>query len=458
MVQPASIEGGHFSTIPPPRSPSAPIGQGRLALLLVLYILLLTYTSIVLGPLGWHFVPQDPAVVWQQFLRTSWVEHGSDQRADWMANLTTLVPLGFLTTGLFVSGNTGFRRWVGVAVAALFCAALILALKYAQLFVPPRTVTLNYITAQSIGAAIGIAGFLAYADVGRALLARTGGHDWLLLLMLYSVLILLFFLMPFDFVLSRDDLHDRLQQLPGLLVMMPGQGRGRTIRLLLVLADFAVTVPIGVLLAALLPRPSLVAVATIGAGIIVDVFAMDLFVMSAAPSLAVLYLHIAGIASGVALSRLGRTTDWLRLRRGLVIASPVLALLYLGVLVIANGLLTPHWRDFAHAQAEITPRLLMPLYLFYIVSKAQAAISVVVHAAMYAPVGAIIWMRDRNRRSDARLAAWLAAVLAFTIETLRWLKPDVTPDYNEVFVAAFAAWMAVKGLNMFWRPLVRFPS
>jgi VanZ family protein len=432
-----------------------PLDRWRLARWLVLYIVLLVYSSIVLGPMGWHFVKQNPALVWQHFLRVSWVAHGSDQRADWMANLTTLIPLGFMTSGLFASGASRVGRWAGVALAALFCAALILAVKYAQLYVPPRTVTLNYIAAQGAGAAIGIAGFLFYRRRGAAWLARAGGRDWLLLLWLYGALTLLFFLMPFDFVLSGGDVRERLRELPGLLVLLPGEGRGRAIRALLALADSAITVPIGVLLGVLLARRSLVAVARIGAGVMIGVFALALLVLSAAPSLAVLALHILGVAAGAALTRLTRQMDWMRLRRVLAVLALPLALAYLAVLVLANGLLTPHFRDFAHALAEVDPRLFMPLYAFYIVSKAQAAMSVAVHAAMYVPVGVIIWMRNRNRRHDATLAAMIAAVLALAIETARWLKPGMTPDFNEVFVAAFAAGLAVKGLDVLWRPLAR---
>ena len=42
-----------------------------------------------------------------------------------------------------------------LAVGFLF----VLAIKYAQIFFPPRTVTLNYITAQLIGVVLGVVAF-----------------------------------------------------------------------------------------------------------------------------------------------------------------------------------------------------------------------------------------------------------------------------------------------------------
>lgn len=50
----------------------------------------------MIGPLNSHFVPQDPAAVWDQFLATPFYDNGSDQRPDWIANLLLMVPLGLL--------------------------------------------------------------------------------------------------------------------------------------------------------------------------------------------------------------------------------------------------------------------------------------------------------------------------------------------------------------------------
>src|SRR5579871_3853197 len=125
------------------------------ALCAALYAAFVVYGSLVLGPEGLHFVPRDPAYAWQRFLNTSIIENGSDQRPDWIANLLLLVPLGFLLQGALASGRTTGRRIFGSLIALLLGLTFVLAVKYAQLFFPPRTVTLNYIIAQSIGVVAG---------------------------------------------------------------------------------------------------------------------------------------------------------------------------------------------------------------------------------------------------------------------------------------------------------------
>lgn len=130
------------------------LGPRRCAGWLLLYALIVVYSSLVLGPLGFHFVPRDPAGAWHAFLATRFFDTGSDQRPDWIANLLMMVPFGLLVTGTFGAARGLGARLLGTAFALLVSLVFVLAVKYAQLFFPPRTVSLNYIIAQSIGATL----------------------------------------------------------------------------------------------------------------------------------------------------------------------------------------------------------------------------------------------------------------------------------------------------------------
>jgi VanZ family protein len=101
-------------------------------------------------------VPQDPAAIWHRCLATPFYDNGSDQRPDWIANLLLMVPLGLLCAGTFGAGRSLNARVAGDAFALLTCFGFVLTVKYLQLFLPPRTVSLNYIIAQSIGVAVGV--------------------------------------------------------------------------------------------------------------------------------------------------------------------------------------------------------------------------------------------------------------------------------------------------------------
>ena len=130
--------------------PPAPLRLSHrdFAVLAVLYGLVTVYSSLLLGPDGLHYVPISAAEAWQKFRAVTFVANGSDQRPDWIANLMMTIPLAYFVNGAFRLRGAG-RNLLNAALAAAICVTFVLAVKYAQLFFPPRTVTLNYIAAQS---------------------------------------------------------------------------------------------------------------------------------------------------------------------------------------------------------------------------------------------------------------------------------------------------------------------
>ena len=150
----------------------APSGGWRYAGGTLLYAALVVYSSLVVSPVGLHYVPLDPAVAWQKFLATPLLDNGSDQRPDWNANLLLTIPLGFLLTGSLASARGAARRLFGTIVALLLGLSFVLVVKYAQLFFPQRTVSLNYIIAQSIGVCAGALLFHLARGLAPSLTAR----------------------------------------------------------------------------------------------------------------------------------------------------------------------------------------------------------------------------------------------------------------------------------------------
>jgi VanZ family protein len=176
--------------------PDTSTGTRHFAWLCVLYALLMLYSSTLVGPDGVNFVPLDPAEALHRFLATPFLDTGSDQRADWMGNLLMLVPFGFLVAGAIWPVRPMVKPPAAIG-GLLTCAAVILAIKYLQLFFPPRTVSLNYIVAQSIGAAIGCAAFVLWRERISPSINRHDPVATLVLgLWLYSAALLVFLLMP----------------------------------------------------------------------------------------------------------------------------------------------------------------------------------------------------------------------------------------------------------------------
>jgi hypothetical protein len=90
----------------------------------------------------------------------------------------------------------------------------------------------------------------------------------------------------------------------------------------------------------------------------------------------------------------------------------------------------------------------LPLFDYYIVTKAEAAKNIVGHLALYMPVGAMLWLRYGNG-GEAR-AFVTAATLSFLVELGRYFRPGLQGDVNAVLVAGLAALLAVRLMPPVW--------
>ncbi|HVZ08536.1 VanZ family protein [Rhodopila sp.] len=443
--------------MPEPRQPGIWPANGTALLLSLGLLALLIYSSTLVGPAGINFVPRSPADAWNAFLHMRFVPHGSDQQADWMGNLLALVPYGFLVAATLWPRRIGWLKPFAFVVALAWCVVTVLAVKYLQLFFPPRTVTLNYVLAQSLGCLIGCAGFVLWHEtVGPTLLRRRDPVAALVtLLRLYLIALVVFVLMPLDFALQPADLAAQIARLPETLTAVPGAGRPVAIRVLVIVASVSAFVPVGMLLAFTkvagryrVGRGTVAAV-TRGFCLAVALFILSTLVLSASPAAIAILYRTLGIAIGAAgLSWLVRQ-DLLRVRARAAATVPWLVIPYLLALALANQLVSGAWRSWPDAMAQTNPLGWLPLYDYYIVTKAEAAKNLVGHALMYLPVGLAVWL-CAPRTGRMALAFCLGASLSMLVEVARYLRPGLEGDINAVAVGGLAAALALPLLDLAW--------
>ncbi|MBM3526420.1 MAG: VanZ family protein, partial [Alphaproteobacteria bacterium] len=426
------------ASAPPFGSPvSRPLRWGWLAWA---YAVAIVYVSTILGPAGLNFVPRDPLAAFGDFLSMPYNVHGSDQRQDWMANMLMFAVLGFLlSAALTGTGRTRPGRLLGAFTIAV---GFLLTVKYAQLYFPPRTVSINYVLAQTLGAAIGVSVFaLLRRRVDEALAAIAAGGRRLLIaaLALYSAAFLLFIVFPFDFTLSADDLAERLAVLPSVLMGWPGDDRSLLFRIVLSLASIATAAPLGMLLRLANPRRGGMALLVTAMIAIGAAMAAAMFVISAQPKLATLVLRAIGVAIGLAIARRLERGGIDRLLPYLRASVPVVAIAYLAMLGLTKNVFTTDYDSLAGAIDRFAPNGLLPLWHHYIVSKSQAARSVLVQIVLFAPIGVMTWLIAGRGRGAAWFAGLSALLLAEAIEVARWLQPALQPDFTNGFIAAAAA-------------------
>ncbi|MSP01407.1 MAG: VanZ family protein [Acetobacteraceae bacterium] len=432
------------------------MSASRYAIAAFLYAVTMVYASTLVGPMGPHYIPIDPYEAWSRLIEMPYVSHGSDQRSDWMGNLGMLVPLGFLVAGWF---SPSYRHVViGGIVAFILCLAFILAVKYAQLFFPPRTVNLNYVLAQSLGSALGI---ILRGALRRPLIALGQRVDRIenlrTILWVYTALTIVFFLTPLDFALNTEDLTIQFEKLPATLTAISGAGRPAVVGLVLALASILLMMPVGALLT-FRSRGRVHIGRSVGAATwngfcaMVVVYALTALVISGAASLPGVGFRTIGIALGAwGIHWLVRQNpDHIRYRLGRFVpwAVPV----YLAIVAAVNGLVSVHWIGPSAASADFYRLGLYPLFNYYIVTKPQAAKNIAAHAVMYAPIGVMIWLSARQGGGRAT-AFVLAAILSGLVEAGRFFRPGLVPDINAIPLAGAAAWAATVSMPVLWRML-----
>lgn len=430
--------------------------------LALLYAVVLFYASTVISPSGFTYKPADPWVQLarlRQVIAFGWVQNGSDQRADWTANLTALIPLGLLLAGaLRVARPRLIRLLLGVLALAI-CVTYVLAVKYTQLWFP-RTVTLNYITAQSLGALIGVS-LALFAERPLATVCaaftRTDVAALRILLLLLSLGILAFTLEPFDIALSPGDLASRVPVLRQSLFVLPFEGHSAPMRVLLAVTGGLLAAPFGAFLALSCTKaghtdwPKLIRT---GGVVLLATWSITLLILSATPLLFTLPSRMLGLLAGALGVRMLRAWHLTLLRR--IAGHWAMIPLYLLAACAVKGLFAPGWQSFDAAWASIDGRYFLPLWTHYIVTKADAAKSVAVHAALFAPIGVCLWASappgaiSRGRQLVAVIAAML---IAAGLEFGRWMKPGLAPDINNIAEAALVAWLALMLMPRIWAML-----
>lgn len=191
-----------------------------LALVTGLYLLFVIYGSLV--PLNFVAIPIGEAA--ERFANIRYLDLGIQSRADWVANILLMVPLAFLLAAVLTQTRP-LSAYPGRAIAIwLFCMMLALAIEFTQVFFPGRTVSVNDLIAESLGA---VCGLVLYAGTGPRLVhfasrffdVREQAALVRYLLLVYLALFAMYQLMPLDLTLSPIELYKKWRE--DRIVLLP---------------------------------------------------------------------------------------------------------------------------------------------------------------------------------------------------------------------------------------------
>lgn len=412
---------------------SPPRSRGRRDLLLgslLGYAAFVVYGSLV--PLEVQTLSFGDAL--RQFAQIPFLNLGAENRADWIANGVLYLPLGLLAARALPGLGAicaGLVAWIG-------CTALAVAVEFVQLWYPPRTVSLNDLWAEGIGAALGVLVAPLAARGGARLHRALQGRGPEMLprvLEVYAVLLVGFSFFPYDVLLSSQEWTEKLHS--GQWGWWWAADRGSlAVAILKALAEVTMTAPVGLwwaLRAApgkVVPLRALLGGLLLGLLIEVGQFA----ILSGRSEGASVVSRGLGVLLGVAVlpGVVARGAATLRdlLRR----AAPLVWPPYLALLLLAAGWGRTTMQGPDAAATVWRDLRLLPFYYHYYTSEAIALFSLASVVLMFLPLAALAWARSWRPGP----AAGFAALLALAIEASKLLLAGMRPDPTNVLIAAAA--------------------
>jgi len=409
----------------------------------LIYAGFVVYGSLV--PLGYRYRPL--AEAWAAFLHTPYLQLGMGSRADWVANLLLYIPLGFLASG-WLAGRV--RAAPASVLVFGLCALLAVAIEFAQLFFPLRTVSLNDLLAEWIGATVGIA---LWHSAGHRLVElwrdvqHGGPHGARALIVLYTAAYLAFGLFPYDFLVSASELAQKLAS-PGRSALFVTETCGGALSCgTKLLAEALTAAPLGAFLGMMAlagKQPSLARAFGWGLLLGLGIEGLQTFLASGMSQGASIFTRALGIALGVAVYRFFGKEWLLEYRAQLKVVALAALPLYLVLLLAMIGFFTSELESRWVAAAKLRQVHFLPFYYHYLTSETQAMYSLLAHAGAYAPIGLVVWIL-RNGQGGRR-SLWLSAVAALSaaasMETLKLFLDGRKPDPTDALIAAAAAALA----------------
>ena len=423
----------------------------------------LGYLGVVvyLTLLPFQFADLSVAEAWEAYRRLEFAAPTQRARQQWVANVLMFLPLGFFWAA-WLSAHV--RSWPGRVLAALaaFAVAVLTtaSVEFVQSWIPGREPSLTDMSANATGGALGVVVWFAVGPRLGVLWERlrSGGQEGLRRgLWLFAITYLLVSLLPFDFLLSVEELRARLDSdLTGLWTAAAGCDGGLRCAALR-LAEVVLSAPIGMLLALYLGAAGLAALIPValalGAAFEVGQF---LTYSGVAEGQSVL-TRALGILLGAALllyaprlpfGQLVARSHWL------VIA---MAPMYLLALVFINLGGQGFVLDPGGALRQLGSLSFLPFYYHYYVRESVAIASLLAHLAMYAPVGVGVWLWTLQRDAAFGPRAWTAAALALGLALLmeagKLFMAGLRPDPTTLLIAPVAAWATLWTLTSVARAL-----
>jgi VanZ family protein len=409
------------------------------------YLAFVVYGSLL--PLD--FRPRPLEVALREFYHIRYLRLDADSRADWVANILLYIPLAYLWLGAQGRDGRMFLKVFQSTVVFCFCVALSVAIEFTQQFFPPRTVSLNDLIAEVLGAGGGIVLWWTSGQRLRRLfelVVAQGRGAAYAGAVLYSTAYLVFSLFPFDFLISAEEFSRKLTG--DYFSWLPSTSRcGEELRCgAKLLAEAVAVAPLGFLLSFLSQKREWALVksgARVGFGLGLVIESLQLFLASGI-SLAVSVLTRAvGVAGGAAAGELLRRVRPWPLLYLLAPWMPLAGVIYVALLFAVTLAGRGPMLSFNEGLERLNEIYFLPFYYHYYTTESAAMTSLISVTSMFLPIGVMFWVWRvvRMREFVARgafQAALLTGLIAALVASGKLFFRGSRPDPTDVIIAGAA--------------------
>ena len=421
-----------------------------LALCAISFTLFVTYGSLV--PFEGRDYSLAQAI--DMFAGINYLQLGVNSRADWIANALIYLPVGYFWCGYLRMKGAGLASQITVVAGLLI---LIVSVEFLQIFVAPRTVSLNDLIAESIGLVLGYglwtctgAKFIqivsSIQSQGRIALPH--------LLILYLVFYLLFALFPYDFYISLNELTQGFSKRSISIFTIPDGNTGLRY-VILRIVDLMVAVPVGLLVcrAKLIRNQWQLVLVFVPALLVIEL--LQVFMETGTVLLFAVVLKTAGLLLGWQMEARYPITNWLPNQAGLLKILTILMLPYFFFVALYKGWNFSGGTSFSHALGTLAETNFLPFYYHYYVTEVRALISLLIQTAMVAPLGCYLYFYDSQRSRHFTFAslALLGAVFALVFELGALFLSGLRPDPTNLLIAAFSVYASYYFTGLIYRSL-----
>ena len=412
------------------------------------YLLFVIYGSLV--PLEFHARSWDSAL--QAFRNIPYLDLGIGSRADWVANILLFIPLAFIWLGIFGYGKRIGLRIYYSAVVLILAVALDVVIEFTQLFFPQRTVSLNDIVAESMGACIGIFLWWIYGAKLMGWLARwssargnSGSAERFLHLYLFGLFT--YNLLPLDLTLSPVELYHKWNE--GRVILIPFGFNFDNLQdeLYGLISDVAIWVPVGFLWRLSSKRSaSFIFFSVIGASFLLEF--LQLFVYSRVTNVTQIFAAGFGAVIGLIVSKLSHNKSFSATETGSDAANGIVrSVAWWGATVLWTiVIIAVFWYpfDFHFSQAIAAQHLpnmfRVPFYSYYYGSEFRAATEFLHKIGFFLPLGVLLGygvshIRDYFWRPIAGgFAIFTIGLFAIVIEFGQMFLPTKNADITDLIL------------------------